>query len=122
MEWRSPKAPREESLGRSTTAVDVRGMTLGASFTPASEGQMHRSLLAGTLCQELPVTAGQRNIPREPSSQLWIILESSRDSRSLTTNPGPSEPLKVSPRLQCRSTRVSTLVELEGTAVLVCYE
>ena len=83
---------------------------------------MHRSLLAGTLCQELPVTVGQRNIPRELSPQLWIILESSRDSRSLTTNPGPSEPLKVSPRLQCRSTRVSTLVELEGTAVLVCYE
>ena len=108
--------------GQGHHSVGVRGMTLGASFTAASQGQMHRSLLAGTLCQELPVTVGQRNIPRELSPQLWIILESSRDSRSLTTNPGPSEPLKVSPRLQCRSTRVSTLVELEGTAVLVCYE
>ena len=122
MEWRSPKAPREESLGRPTTAVGVRVMTLGASFTPASEEQMHRSLLAGTLCQELPVTVGQRNIPRELSLQLWIILESSRDSRSLTTHPSQSEPLKVSPRVQCRRTMVSTLVELEGTAVLVCYE
>ena len=47
VEWQSPKASREDSLGRPTTAVGVRGMMLGASFTPASEEQMHRSLLAG---------------------------------------------------------------------------
>ena len=68
------------------------------------------------------MTVGQRNIPRELSLQLWIILESSRDSRSLTTHPSQSEPLKVSPQVQCRRMRVSILVELEGTAVLVYYK
>ena len=68
------------------------------------------------------MTVGQRDIPRELSSQLWIILESSRDSRNLTIHPSQLEPLKVSPRVQCRRTRVSILVELEETAVLVYYE